>query len=65
MIKLSDHDIEIILLSAEHTWENTKGLPSKLRKKYFLEQFRTLLEAKTAGLKENVCPHCLGSGYRG
>lgn len=63
-MKLSDHDIDEFLELVEHSYNNNSKFKGDLRKRYMLEDLKHYLKQKSSGVRENVCPHCLGSGYK-
>jgi len=64
MNKLSDNDIDEIIDLVDHSWENNKDFRGRYRKEYFISDLRCLLRNRSSGLRENVCIHCLGTGYK-
>ena len=63
MIKLSEHDIKEIVDLAQHAYHVNKDFRGEYRKKYFMRDLESLLNCKSSGVRENVCPKCLGTGY--
>jgi hypothetical protein len=63
-MKLSEHDIDALLEVVSAIWDRNQVFRGKLRKKYFLKDMEAYLKNASSGTMENVCPSCLGTGYK-
>lgn len=61
--KLSDAEIDEIVGMARHVWHSVKYFRGETRKEFFMRDLERLLRHSSSGTKENVCHHCLGTGY--
>lgn len=65
MVKLSDHDIDDIMKGLDFwtTYITNEGFRGKAKDEEIRKNFREYLRRGQSGLRENVCHHCLGTGY--
>ena len=63
MVKISDHDIDVIIDLVSFYYDRNKCFRGNLRKEYLLRDLHGALHNKQAGTHEGVCQKCLGTGY--
>ena len=65
-MKLSDENIDVIIYLSESIIKSLKkeGFSGKAKDEEFLQDLRRSLKQKQSGIRENVCIHCLGTGYK-
>ena len=64
MVKLSDHDIDVIISSVESSFRVSANIRTRAQQILYVTDFlKMLLKNKQSGLRENVCSRCLGTGY--
>ncbi len=57
---MSEQQIQIVTENIESAWKHLK-MPKSRKKDFILIVSEYLIKS---GMKENVCPNCLGSGFK-
>ena len=64
MVKLSDHDIDVIIQCVESSFRVAANIRTRAQQILYVTDFLKMpLKNKQSGLRENVCNRCLGTGY--
>jgi len=64
MTKFSDYDIDDVISLVNYCFTKNQNFSKDALKMYLLEDLKRLLKNKSSGVRNNVCPSCLGSGYK-
>jgi hypothetical protein len=65
MIKLSDYDIDTIINSVIHAFNVGKSIRGRDQQiNYVTDYLKIILKNTQAGMRENVCNRCMGTGYK-